>query len=99
MSYLNLNQNDRCLVRLNLKKFNIPYKYTLTKVTRIDGLSFNRKIADVNEGHMKKILEELKNQSTKKVDGTCRIIANKSSYKNFQKIYKRFKGEESYADS
>lgn len=91
MSYLKLSLPDRQLLRHNLRKLGIEYSYKQIKVKRIDGRYMTRKVADIQESHILKLIEAIKKLDTIKKDGKCRKIANLQMLRIAKKLLNEFK--------
>lgn len=91
MSYLNLSLPNRQLLRHNLRKLGIEYSYKSIKVKRIDGGYMTRKIADIQESHILKLIEGIKKLDTRKKDGKCRKIANLEMLRIAKKLLDEFR--------
>lgn len=91
MSYLNLSLPDRQLLRHNLRKLGIKYSYKQIKVKRIDGGYMTRKIADIQESHILKLIEAIKKLDTIKKDGKCRKTVNIEMMRSAKKFLFEFR--------
>lgn len=90
MDYLNLNYNDKTLLKYYLRKYEINYGYINRKVKRCDGGNMTRKTADIKESHILRLIKKMEEESCVSKRGYERYINKRDRIKNIKEIYKKF---------
>lgn len=94
MNYLNLNYNDKTRLKYYLRKYEINYNYISKRIKKCNGDNFTRKVADIKESHILRLIKTMESETCIDKRGHERFATKKIKIKNIKGIYKKFtKGE------